>query len=248
MIIYKATNKINNKCYIGQTTKDLEYRIKNHIKESTGNRCGWLFHKALKKYGSENFKWTILEYCYSSEELNNKEIWYIKHFKSFGEKGYNLTDGGKAPNGHILSSESKDKIRKANLGKKQTEETKNKRSKSLKGRVPWNKGKPSTNEHRKHVSEGMIGRKFSEETKLKISIANTGFVPTEETRLKLSKINKGKKLSDETRNKMSLSRKGINKGLNPANFMIKKECPYCNKIMNIGNFTKYHGDKCKNKH
>jgi group I intron endonuclease len=102
MIIYKATNKINGKCYIGQTIATLEVRIKRHNNAKNRNTH---FSKAIKKYGIDIFKWTILEFCYSEEELNEKEQWYIKYFKSFGEDGYNMCKGGNGTSGYLVSEE-----------------------------------------------------------------------------------------------------------------------------------------------
>lgn len=88
-IVYMAKNCVNNKCYIGQTKRPLEERIKSHKKE------GRYFHKALKKYGLENFIWEILCECEDQEELDEMEFHYIKQYHTHSsEYGYNLTFGG----------------------------------------------------------------------------------------------------------------------------------------------------------
>lgn len=85
MIIYKITNLINNKIYIG--------RDKNNNTKYFGS--GFLIKKAIKKYGKCNFKKEILEFCNNEKELNEKEIYWIKKLKSQNPKiGYNLCDGG----------------------------------------------------------------------------------------------------------------------------------------------------------
>jgi len=89
MIIYKATNKINGKSYIGQTKYDMQVRISGHV------RKGHVFHEALKKYGREAFRWEILENCASGEELNDREKFWISFHDTISPKGYNLTDGGR---------------------------------------------------------------------------------------------------------------------------------------------------------
>ncbi len=58
MIIYKATNKINNKSYIGQTQHSLESRNSQHYRDYKDSNTS--FHKALRKYGKENFEWKII--------------------------------------------------------------------------------------------------------------------------------------------------------------------------------------------
>ena len=92
MIIYRAINKINNKSYIGQTTQSLEKRKHRHLDSSNYNK--FIFHKALKKYGLENFDWEILMHCTSKPMLNAAEIFFIDRYNTKVPNGYNLTDGG----------------------------------------------------------------------------------------------------------------------------------------------------------
>jgi len=91
MIIYKATNKINGKFYIGKTIHSLKNRKRKHIWES--KKPKHYFQTALKKYGIENFKWEILYTASTKQELNEKEIYYISKLSS-NTIGYNLTSGG----------------------------------------------------------------------------------------------------------------------------------------------------------
>lgn len=85
--IYKITNKINNKSYIGQSI-NIERRWKEH--QEPGQTS--VIHNAIIKYGVENFSFEILELC-SYEELNEKEIYWISYFDTFNN-GYNCTLGG----------------------------------------------------------------------------------------------------------------------------------------------------------
>jgi group I intron endonuclease len=83
-IIYKTTNIINGKIYIGQ-----DFHNKPNYLGS-----GVRLRSAIKHYGRENFKKEILEYC-SLEELNDKESYWIAYYNSMNlEIGYNLTSGG----------------------------------------------------------------------------------------------------------------------------------------------------------
>lgn len=91
-IIYKATNKINGKSYIGQTLYPLNVRISQHKHEANRKYKNSHFYKAIRKYGIENFEWRTLG-RYSIEELNNIEIKTIEKYDAF-DKGYNLTVGG----------------------------------------------------------------------------------------------------------------------------------------------------------
>lgn len=87
-IIYKITNKVNGKSYIGQTRYTLEFRWRQHINKKDNT----YFHNAIRKYGKDNFSIELLEECDISK-LNEREIFYIAKFNTFKE-GYNLTIGG----------------------------------------------------------------------------------------------------------------------------------------------------------
>ena len=86
-MLWKIENNINHKVYIGQSV-DIEKRWQRH-KQSEDN-CP--IHKAFKKYGIENFTFTIIEEC-EREQLDEKEQYYIKYYDSYNN-GYNLTIGG----------------------------------------------------------------------------------------------------------------------------------------------------------
>lgn len=93
--IYKITNQLNNKSYIGQSIH-IEQRWQEHLYQSS--QCS-LIKYALHKYGVNNFSFEILEEC-SQEKLNEREQYWINYYDSFNN-GYNLTLGG---DGAILYS------------------------------------------------------------------------------------------------------------------------------------------------
>lgn len=97
MIIYKATNLINQKLYIGQTTLTLEQRQKRHFSEALNpNKRNAYFHNAICKYGKENFIFEIIDTAISIDELNDKEQYWISYYNSTNKNiGYNLDSGGK---------------------------------------------------------------------------------------------------------------------------------------------------------
>lgn len=99
MLIYKALNTKNNKVYIGKTEKTLEERKLNHFYESHQKRRTSYFYNALRK-NKKNFVWEVVEDNISdSTTLNEKEIFWIAHFKSTQKEfGYNMTDGGTGGN------------------------------------------------------------------------------------------------------------------------------------------------------
>ena len=86
--IYKITNKVNGKSYIGQTRYTIEFRWRQHLHKKDNT----YFHNAIKKYGVDNFIVEKLEEC-NIEDLNEREIYYIAKYNTFKD-GYNLTIGG----------------------------------------------------------------------------------------------------------------------------------------------------------
>lgn len=81
-IIYKITNIINGKIYIGQTKNTLEHRWHQHIYDANHNRTNMPIHFAIAKYGVENFEIECIDTAETKEELNQKEINYIKQYHS----------------------------------------------------------------------------------------------------------------------------------------------------------------------
>ena len=96
MVVYKYTNKLSGKMYIGITERDLKVRRYEHEFREIDN--GTPFHNALKKHGIDNFEVEIIDSAKSIEELKEKEKHWIKELKTNvreeDSKGYNLTLGG----------------------------------------------------------------------------------------------------------------------------------------------------------
>jgi len=223
MIIYKVTNVINGKVYIGKTKNTLESRKCEHIKKSKNPKL--YFHSALKKYGNDNFVWEVIYECNNNAELNAAEIKFISEYAS-NKCGYNLTTGGDG--GYIFSPNvlshigEQTKLRNYKFGnpfkgKTHSEETKKIISEKMK---EWNKtnnspfkGKTHSEETKKIISEKMkewnktnnspmVGKKHSEESKTLMKNARVGWHK--------SNINgfKGKKHSEETKKQISENTKG----------------------------------------
>lgn len=95
MVIYKATFP-NGKVYIGKT-KNFELRKYHHIWDSKKLKNSRIkMHKAINKYGYDNIKWDILCECSSLDELNKKEVEFIKLYNSIShDNGYNMVCGDK---------------------------------------------------------------------------------------------------------------------------------------------------------
>jgi group I intron endonuclease len=177
MIIYKVTNLINGKVYIGQTVQDLKERWKGHQSGYSG--CVALKF-AIQKYGIENFTIEQVDHAYSLEELNKKEGNWIVQMNSLSPNGYNLKSGGDQPR---LCQESIDKanatkkernIRPWNEGLDKTDPRvagyiRYGKDTHAYGKVGYRKGKKASKETKRKISEVQLGRVVSEQTKKKMS-------------------------------------------------------------------------------
>ena len=87
--IYKITNMENNKCYVGQTKRKINERFRQHSKAKTylGN--------SIRKYGKENFKIEWICTCFSKNEADKTEEYFVKKHKCYGDLGYNMTSTGR---------------------------------------------------------------------------------------------------------------------------------------------------------
>jgi group I intron endonuclease len=111
-IIYKATNTINGKVYIGQTVKTLEIRIIGHLSSSrSGKYPSNYFFRAMNKYGEDAFQWEEIDQADTNAELDEKEVYWIKFYNANGEGGYNLTDGGSGVRGYKVTEEGVERRR-----------------------------------------------------------------------------------------------------------------------------------------
>lgn len=119
--IYKITNKINGKCYIGQSN-NIHRRWKQELAPNA--KLNPHLARAFEKYGIDNFEFEIIEEC-EREDLNERERFYIEIYNSINPAlGYNKTLGGDGNLGRhfIMSEEQKEKIRQANTGRKYTDD------------------------------------------------------------------------------------------------------------------------------
>lgn len=94
-IIYKIKNIENGKIYIGQTIHSLGHRRWKHKNKSKTKRN--YFYDSIRKYGWENFEWSIIDQAYSREEIDEKEkdwIWFYNSTEK--EHGYNNSVGGRS--------------------------------------------------------------------------------------------------------------------------------------------------------
>jgi len=175
-VIYKVTSP-SGKIYIGQTIQSFIKRRRDHERAAFDNKYHQYvskFSAAIRKYNN-NLLWEILENNISECNLNEREKHYIKLYDSFNN-GYNGDLGGGGL-GTPKSQECKEKIRKSHLGKKLSEQNKEKISESnfWKGKPGPMKGKHHSEESKRKISETIatrgnrwLGRFHTEETKTKM--------------------------------------------------------------------------------
>lgn len=152
MIIYKLTNTITGKLYIGQTTMSLARR--------------WAVHKAarrtspltssIKKHGAKNFKVEIIDRATSLDELHKLEVFYIKDLNTVYPYGYNLSSGGPSNKGCVAWN-------KGIKGQKAP------KTAFKPGHKTWNAGQPQLSEEtRRKQSMAKIGKHLSPATEFKV--------------------------------------------------------------------------------
>ena len=212
--IYLTINKVNHKTYVGQKM------LKNKNWDKDGYLgSGKLLKCAIKKYGKENFEKFLVQFCYSKEELDKQEIFWISEYRKRGLAQYNIANGGegccikgrtpwnKGKTG-IYSDETKKKMSETHKGKQLSEDTRYKMSET-------HKGKQLSEDTRYKMSETHKGKQRSEDTRYKISEAHKGKPGP----------NKGKHWSEETKKKMSETNKGKHWYSNGKISKFCYECP-----------------------
>jgi len=127
MLVYVIRNKVNGKCYVGQTVRSLEERWKAHCQDNRQRLTRMPIAAAIHKHGKENFEIEVLEECHSQVELNIAEVRWALELKAFWPTGYNLKAGGARG---TTSKELRRRISEGSKGKKASEETRLKLSKS----------------------------------------------------------------------------------------------------------------------
>lgn len=231
--IYKITNKITNKCYIGETIKDdPEKRWKEHkntIKRGVG--CPAL-QNSVKKYGIENFTFDVLLICFDDDRYKY-EIEYIKKYNTIVPNGYNILEGG--PGGSFK-------------GKKHSEETKKRMSENMKQKYidDPNYGYLHTEETKKLISKNRkginLGKKISDEIlqKRKINLINNPEIREKiSNSLKEYHKNNVNNYSYETKQKISDSLKEYHK--NKVNNNVGRSYEIKQKISD--GLKEYHKNK-----
>ena len=146
VLIYKITNTVNGKIYVGQTVRTLEERKQQHIRIAKSGHKNHLYN-AMRKYGIENFKFEKICDVDNIEDLNILERYYIAKYNCIKD-GYNMVDGG---NNNVMFL---DDVKRKHSERMRSKETRSKISRSMK---QYRKENPFTEEHKRKLSEKAKG-------------------------------------------------------------------------------------------
>ncbi len=198
MIIYKTTNLINGKIYVGKDEGDRP----NYL------GSGYILKRAIEKYGKESFQKEVLEVCLFREILEEREKYWIKELNAIDPKiGYNVAEGGTGGNTYFGKTEEemneiKEKISKAGKGRIFSEEHRQRLAEHAHSR----KGNKPCKFKGQRYEDYMSPDKITEIRK-KIKDARAKQIMSEETKRKIGASSKGRILSEETKKKMSEAKK-----------------------------------------
>ena len=170
--IYKITNLVNNKLYIGQvvTYKGIQQRFERHIQSAEAG-ADFKLSRAIRKYGKDNFTIEIIDFANSREELNKKEKHWIYYYDSFNN-GYNMTLGGEGGNTYSKRTPEQMKITKQKISNAIHLNNGNK------GQYTGEKnsmyGKHHSEQTKQIIRDKLIGKKKPKDHGQHVSAANKG--------------------------------------------------------------------------
>lgn len=219
--IYKIENVVNGKLYIGYTSKTVGERFKEHVASARRDNTTTKIGRAIRKYGSDNFRATVLETTSCRTECNQIEDKYIVELNTIKE-GYNITRGGQ---GGLLvlypENPNYDAIRA-------------KMSASHLNKSDFYSELAKANHKAKSI--GMHDKKHSEETKDKIRNKLTGIKHTEAH----------VKAANDKRKERRSSEGYVDPRKGKPRILKMIDCEYCGRNVNITDYKRNHfQEKCK---
>lgn len=198
--VYYILNKKNNKIYIG-SSKRINRRFYEHRyflnNQNHGNEH---LQKAWNKYGEDNFEFGIIEiFNGNDDELRDVEQIWMDYFSSYNKDvGYNISAFAEGSGGYIVSEQTREKLKNFHMGRKASEETKQKLSSQRKGELNGFFGKQHTEESRQKMRKAKLGNKITETQKKALDYGREvmrELIKTPEYRKKLSISKQGEKSS-----------------------------------------------------
>lgn len=200
MNIYKITNALTNKCYVGKTKRSIEERFKSH-KANAEKKINRVLYDTMNKYGIDNFKLELIESNIHASGIDTRERFWINYFNCIHPNGMNMTSGGDG--GYTLANwteEDRNNLYKSQAEKRlgQHYQTKESKAKSVAG---WRKAWNALSEEEKTLRND----------KIRNTLIRKGISPPDYTKWKVGQVGLflGKNHTEETRLKMKASQKGM---------------------------------------
>lgn len=228
--IYKTTNLVNGKIYVGKKKGEFTNSYKG---------SGRYLKNAFLKYGFDNFSVELIEYCEDLQIQNEREKYWIKYYRDMNTPMYNISKGGDGGDTYYDLSESDRQIRVAKIRQSShfNNLSKSDRLKAWETRR-LNGTDVFSSEQRLKMSQSHLGKKPSAENIAKRVQSRKGYKHSAETIEKIRQSNLGKKRSMETRKRISESKSKLCGELNP--FYGKHHAEHTKKLISekCGNNTK----------
>lgn len=260
--VYKTINLINNKIYVGQAYSR-KYKT-NYL------GSGKYIKRAIKKYGRDNFKRELIEWCDCQTQLNEREIYWIAKLDSRNQKvGYNITIGGEGNKGlwDKKSDEEKEAYKKiaSDRFKKMWVDH---RDMMLENALKFNPRRWSKEgEKEKHIQknkERWGDNEYKKQTAAKIKEVRLNFSPEKKkdiyNKFKATIVNWSDQKKQERSERLSKLHKGKtpwSKGLRGIHSEVALEklrqpkpkfpCTYCGMMTSKTNLKRWHNENCKKK-
>lgn len=198
--LYKITNMLSSKVYIGQSDKETERWRQHKYFAKYPEKTRQYIHRAMNKYGIDNFIYEVIATCRTDGDADETEKLLIQQYDSQNQDyGYNIAPGGSAAWNRGLPPEQQPMY-----GKTQSDYQKQRMSEVHTGKIA-----PHSREWKDNMSKIMKGRKNTWFSKMvETRKANGSFIISEEEKNRLRTLMVGRTLSDETKSKISSSMKG----------------------------------------
>ena len=180
MCIYKITNKLSGKSYIGQSRGKVGSRWGKHIR-GENRTYNSAIHAAISKHGVKNFEFLVIDFCETIEQLDYKEQLYIKQLGTLAPNGYNITTGG--GKGFNYTDEHRAKLSASAKSKDQSIHKKHSEYMKQRMNTPEMKAFMADVAKRTHT-----GRKHTKEHIENRAAKRRGQVATDEQRIKLARV------------------------------------------------------------
>jgi group I intron endonuclease len=229
--IYRMTNLMNSKVYIGKSRRSADGRKRGHFRDAV-NGSQTLLHRAIRKYGEHNFKFEVIYNSFTEADLNNAEIDFIVMHDCCSidgnHKGYNMTRGGDGVSSETATLHNLKQVKSGSAFSKTAEfalmQSKRAKQRVENGTNPL-QGKAGSELQKRRIAEGTHTLAGAVGSVRQRAMVTNGTHPLA-----------GERGSNFQRQRMA-------EGVHP--FVIIRTCPHCGKTGKGPGMLRLHFDKCK---